>query len=594
MLAAAAKKHSSAGERRSLHLELASAVNDPALRALHLAIATEVPDGDVAAVASAAAELALKRGAVPDAEALAAHALRLTPSDAVERADRVLALARLHTVAGDLGAATALLNSEMSEIPAGPARARAYMALGEAADVPSEEQYLKLALAEAGDDPEVRALALSRQALIQGICRVEGIGNAEVLASEALSAAQMVGGDLAAGVRIAVAWIRILRGRPIDDLYRRSEHLSPADVYVHGGAIDRPRGVRLAFRGELDAARVVFGRLIALADERGELLPSLQMRLQLCEVELRAGDLTCAGPLLEDIEQLTLIDTDTTVSSRLRAVMAAVAGRPLEAHRWASTVLASENFLSSLGWDKLEAHRAAGLAALFGHDLSQAVENLQTVWAHTRAHGVDDPGAFPVAGDLVEALILLGDQPAAVEVTRRLGALAADQRHPWGLVTTRRCEAAIQLADRYVAEAAAAMAEVADAYGDLGLHFDQARTLLFLGRIQRRFRKRGDARRSLADAASRFENCGCFGWADQARAELDRISGRRADDKAGLTPTEQRIVDLAAGGLSNKEIAGQLVVSVHTVEAHLSRAYAKLGVRSRGQLGGRLEQLVRD
>jgi DNA-binding CsgD family transcriptional regulator len=55
-----------------------------------------------------------------------------------------------------------------------------------------------------------------------------------------------------------------------------------------------------------------------------------------------------------------------------------------------------------------------------------------------------------------------------------------------------------------------------------------------------------------------------------------------------LTPAEQRAVDLAATGLSNKEIAQALFVTVHTVEVHLSRAYAKLGVRSRTQLAGRL------
>jgi DNA-binding NarL/FixJ family response regulator len=55
-----------------------------------------------------------------------------------------------------------------------------------------------------------------------------------------------------------------------------------------------------------------------------------------------------------------------------------------------------------------------------------------------------------------------------------------------------------------------------------------------------------------------------------------------------LTPSEQRVAALAAEGLSNKEIAAQLVVTVFTVEAHLSSAYAKLGVRSRTQLARRL------
>jgi DNA-binding NarL/FixJ family response regulator len=71
-------------------------------------------------------------------------------------------------------------------------------------------------------------------------------------------------------------------------------------------------------------------------------------------------------------------------------------------------------------------------------------------------------------------------------------------------------------------------------------------------------------------------------WADRARAELGRIGGRAASN--GLTPTEQRVADLVADGRSNKEVAAELFVSVRTVEANLTRVYAKLGIRSRTEL----------
>ena len=128
------------------------------------------------------------------------------------------------------------------------------------------------------------------------------------------------------------------------------------------------------------------------------------------------------------------------------------------------------------------------------------------------------------------------------------------------------------------------LAQAAAAYRALGLGFDAARTLLFLGRAQRRFKKRAAARRSLEQARSGFEALGCPGWAQAAAAELDRVSGRRAAPAGGLTPSEQRVADLVAAGLSNKQVAEQLFVSVYTVEAHLSRVYAKLGIRSRTQL----------
>jgi DNA-binding NarL/FixJ family response regulator len=84
-------------------------------------------------------------------------------------------------------------------------------------------------------------------------------------------------------------------------------------------------------------------------------------------------------------------------------------------------------------------------------------------------------------------------------------------------------------------------------------------------------------------AQREFDALGCTGWSARAAAELGRVSGRRPGDDT-LTASESRVVELAALGLPNKEIASRLYVSVYTVEAHLSHAYAKLGVHSRAQL----------
>jgi len=105
-----------------------------------------------------------------------------------------------------------------------------------------------------------------------------------------------------------------------------------------------------------------------------------------------------------------------------------------------------------------------------------------------------------------------------------------------------------------------------------------------LGRAQRRAKKRAVALESLEAARSGFEALGCPGWAAAAAAEAGRVSGRRAAPGGGLTPGERRVAELVAAGLSNKQVAAELYVSVATVEAHLSRAYAKLGVASRAQL----------
>jgi DNA-binding NarL/FixJ family response regulator len=137
-------------------------------------------------------------------------------------------------------------------------------------------------------------------------------------------------------------------------------------------------------------------------------------------------------------------------------------------------------------------------------------------------------------------------------------------------------------------DAANALLGAAGAYEALGLHFDRARSLLSLGRAQRRQRKWGASRTALEQAADAFDRLGSPGWAEDARAEHARVGGRRPPRTGQLTPAEQRVVDLAADGLSNKEIAQSLVVSVRTVEVHLKHAYAKLGVRTRAQLARHL------
>ena len=191
----------------------------------------------------------------------------------------------------------------------------------------------------------------------------------------------------------------------------------------------------------------------------------------------------------------------------------------------------------------------------------------------------------------MEALAELGELDEARDVIERLRALAHQQEHPWGLLAAKRCDALLELASDGDAEAgAAALAEVAAGYGGLGLRFDRARTLLALGRGQRRLRKWGAARKSLETAAAAFDELGSTGWADQARSELARVGGRRPATRETLTPTERRVAELAADGLANKEIASTLFVSVRTVEVHLKRVYAKLEIRSRTQLARRLSE----
>jgi DNA-binding NarL/FixJ family response regulator len=101
--------------------------------------------------------------------------------------------------------------------------------------------------------------------------------------------------------------------------------------------------------------------------------------------------------------------------------------------------------------------------------------------------------------------------------------------------------------------------------------------------VHRRAKRRADARRTLTLALELFDNLGAPLWAERAAAELGRIPGR-GPASGELSETERRVAELVAEGLSNKEIAARLFVTVRTVEASLSKVYAKLGLRSRTEL----------
>jgi DNA-binding CsgD family transcriptional regulator len=120
-----------------------------------------------------------------------------------------------------------------------------------------------------------------------------------------------------------------------------------------------------------------------------------------------------------------------------------------------------------------------------------------------------------------------------------------------------------------------------------------AHSLAELGAALRRAGQRAAAREPLAEALDLAARCGARRLAARAREELKATGARpRRAWRTGveaLTPSELRIVRLAAEGRTNREIAHELYVTLKTVEGHLSRAYAKLGIVGRAELPGVLE-----
>jgi DNA-binding NarL/FixJ family response regulator len=114
-----------------------------------------------------------------------------------------------------------------------------------------------------------------------------------------------------------------------------------------------------------------------------------------------------------------------------------------------------------------------------------------------------------------------------------------------------------------------------------------ARTRLAYGVALRRAGSRRRAAEAIEAAIRGFESVGAAPWAVRARDERSRV-GLQPHHDGSLSPSEERVANLAAEGLTNRVIAERLVVSPKTVEATIARVYAKLGIASRAELGARM------
>jgi DNA-binding CsgD family transcriptional regulator len=204
----------------------------------------------------------------------------------------------------------------------------------------------------------------------------------------------------------------------------------------------------------------------------------------------------------------------------------------------------------------------------------------------------DDSAYHPVISswliaDLADAARHIDRVDAARERVAQVAASAGERPGTWIAVGLRHANALL-------AESAEAGDRFDEALaGDLSRWpFQRARIQLAYGQWLRRQRRVADSRAVLRGARDTFEALGCASWGDQARGEL-RASGERSRRRAPeardqLTPQELQIAQLAAQGLSNREIGQRLFLSHRTISTHLYRVFPKLGITSRAELSGAL------
>lgn len=602
LVRSAAYRSASPWERQDAHRALAEATDpghDPDRRAWHLASAAPAADERVASGLAEAAARARARGGVAASAAFLARAAQLTPDPAV-RGARSVAAAQAKSQAGAYAEALELLDGAQLTPLDKRDRARADLVRGQVLFASrSASAGLPLLLSSAHQlevlDPEL-ATETYRDAMYA-----------------AFTAGRLPGGEGVGDVAAAV--LRMARPeRPA-----RSDLLleGVARVYVDGYAAGAPLvlralaayrsdGVTAADLGWLPlAARmahnvwdfeswtVLSAALVHLVRELGALsaLPSALL-LQLSN-RMYAGDLAAAQSLVDEAATIGEVTGseffarygalvvvpwgggETATRAAVRAIVEDPAlsteGKALTATEWAAAVL-----YNGLGrWE--DALRAARLGAAYPQELGLSI------WS---------------TFELVEAASRLGRTEEAARSARVIVELAEAAGTEWALGTAALMTAQVSPDS----DAEAHYREALVRLGATGADLELARTHLLFGEWLARVGRVADARQYLRQAHDLLTRIGAAGYVERARrgltdvgAPVDAAAPDAAPGAAAtLTPQEAQIARLAADGLTNPEIGAQLYLSAHTVEWHLRKVFAKLGVRSRKDIAAVLAEGARD
>jgi DNA-binding CsgD family transcriptional regulator len=587
LVAAAVYDTGGAARLRAAHRALADRVEDREERARHLALATTGRDDAVAAVLDEAAVHAASRGASAAAAELARLALDHTGREGEPKLTRSRALAHYLLGAGDTAGAREVLEACDPESVDGGARAELLLQLGELLwfeqDSWERGYALVLEALEYARDPELAARAHRAAAwLSQDVDAARAIAHAE-------AAVALLDPDRNPGAYSSVllhsAYLRLIDGRGADDdAYRRGRALQ--EQTTDWSDISAVVGMWALFKDDFADAKQFFEAGLERSRAEGD-EPSVQGTLvRLTEIACWTGDWEAADRFAaEGVELAARVGSTAYLGSALyaRGLVDAHMGRVEDARAGGERII--ELFAS--GTHAALGHWVLGFLALSLEQPALADEHLTRAAALVAELGHREPARFRFHPDQVEAAVELGDLDRARRLLDALEERADTFPRPWIAGAVARCSALL-LAAQGDPKAGLRGIEASPQRASSAMPFEQARTLLVEGRILRRLKQKLRARIALEQALAIFRGLGAELWVQRTQNELARVSVRGAS--GALSATELRIARLAADGLTNQAIAAEVFVTQKTVEANLARAYRKLDIRSRAQLGRALDE----
>jgi DNA-binding CsgD family transcriptional regulator len=588
-------REASAADRRAAHRRLSAVVRGPEARARHLAMGAEGPDEAVAFELESAARMAAYRGACGTSGELAELAVALTPLAELESGlRRVVLAAEQRFEASDPPRACSLLEGIIDTVQAGLARAELLRRLARyrafcGGPTAAWAASLGRALDEARDDAGLRAVILMDQVVCASYAGnlAGAISTAELIleltsrtgdkAVEAQCCAGLAFSTFVNGNGLRPDLIsRALAGPPQSP--RLSMELRPNVAVGH----------LLHWTDDLDGARILYEQEYALAVEHGVETGLPLVLWALAETEGWAGNWPRAEQLAAEGYRLAEDSGNLAAIAFMlvaRGLLHAYRGRIDASLRDAARAV---EFAADLGMPLLAAMaaQAFGLAALSTGDAIGAHQRLGPLAAAVPASGAAEPALCRFLPDEIEALARLGELAAAEALLSPFEARSAQLGREWGNATASRCRGLLLAARGDLGGAEGSLDAALAIHQRLPMPFEQARTLLAAGEVHRRARHKRKALEFLQGALATFERLGAPQWENRVRDELGRVGTHASVSGAGpiLTAAERRVADLVAVGRTSGEVAAELFMGRRTVEAHLSRVYRKLGVRSRREL----------
>lgn len=593
LLASATIELATPPDRRRMHARLHDLATDAEARARHGALARPGADEGVAAALDTAVDSAEARGAPLAAADFARMAVErsVDPDGPAAWRRRVRLAELLHTTGASIEAAD-VLDRLATHCPPGDVRARGWLVMVEVSYQTSStaraQECARAALADA-DDVTIQARALLSLATLDP----DGRSGAEH-AAEASRRLEAAGSDdtvlLAwAACENVTARFNLGQGLDVEALDRALELERTGRAWRSSDQVAAVRPTLLKFADQYDAALAGLHELRAKAEEEGNdgLLPYVVGHLPLTYLRHGQYDEAVAAAA----EHLALAEATGQASQRAQALYNVAV---LDVHR--GDLAAAEETAHEIlryadeapdPWMDLCASAVLGLVELSRDNAAQAADRLDRWHWLAAEFSLADPGVSRFYADHIEAHALAGNTGRARELTDELQRLATAASRGSAIALAARCRGLLAAVD---GDQDAAMTELAAAlrlHDDCPVPFERARTLLLLGTVQRRARRKREAADTLAEAAAEFARLHADGWRARVEAELARVAPRRSQGLE-LTATEQRVAELAGSGLTNRQVAEQVFISVKTVEANLARVYRKLGISSRAELGARM------